>query len=630
MFCSNCGAPLDEGQRFCSNCGAPVQVFTQDRKQEPELTPTPAPEATPEAAWNFENEADFAKKSPTEDPVVPPEDPTRKSVAPERPKKKKKGWILIVLAVVLVAAGALAALRWKTVSAFAENFIGKSFSDPVDYYHQVERNNFKAAAGIAEAGMDGGILTDRMADGSYIEEKLQLSFDASVLGDELLDLIEDETGMDVSWFKNAGMYLSVGQEDPLLGGKMTAFLNDKDIIGADFLGDLDNEAIYFSVPRLSEGYARVELQDYAGGLANTEAIQEFAQLLSDGETLPILTERYSELILKNLTNVEKSTEELQAGELSGKYTALTVRIKEKTMLRIAEDVLNKARNDAELQKLAIAYFRCMNMSEEEAYRYYVDSVLETIDRELEQLEDEEPDDGNEIRMVVYVNALGRIVGRDIRVISDGEKLAVLSYKLLTKGTSFALDAEFSSDRGYSGYTAETRITLRGDGSLSLKGEIDGSFDLYVKALSGWNGNIDGFDGKAARLNFHGSYQNKTLRFTLGLTPTNGLLDKAFEYDELPAPVDELIRGLSLELSTEYKTQSQSSARLALMSKGRELLSESMEIYPVSAFEVRVPDASVDVEDWLDGVDFSRLTDILSDLMDAGMPASMLGSLSNFI
>ena len=96
MFCSNCGARMEEGQRFCSNCGAAQTCVT-------------APEI--------------------------------------KPKKKRKalGWI-IGLVVVL----ALAALGFWKRDAVA-NLVARTLSSPEVYYRHVEtRNAQRLAAAIAE------------------------------------------------------------------------------------------------------------------------------------------------------------------------------------------------------------------------------------------------------------------------------------------------------------------------------------------------------------------------------------------------------------------------------------------------------------------------------------------------
>ncbi|NMN00987.1 hypothetical protein G1C96_1569 [Bifidobacterium sp. DSM 109958] len=76
MFCTNCGARLDEGVRFCTECGAPIEVEPQTpaapiaehapapEEPEPAVQPEPAPtEASP-------SEATTAMPSVSADPVV--------------------------------------------------------------------------------------------------------------------------------------------------------------------------------------------------------------------------------------------------------------------------------------------------------------------------------------------------------------------------------------------------------------------------------------------------------------------------------------------------------------------------------------------------------------------------------
>jgi uncharacterized membrane protein YhaH (DUF805 family) len=43
MFCSNCGAKLDEGAKFCTNCGAKVDEISFPGQNQPQEIPQPQP-----------------------------------------------------------------------------------------------------------------------------------------------------------------------------------------------------------------------------------------------------------------------------------------------------------------------------------------------------------------------------------------------------------------------------------------------------------------------------------------------------------------------------------------------------------------------------------------------------------
>lgn len=626
MFCTKCGAPMKEGQRFCGNCGAPVEVFTPAAAQ-------PEPEEPKAAAPSFTN----AGFQPTEPPVppVPPVPPEE----PKKAKKKGKGWLIGILALVVVAA-ALAAFRWNAVSAFASNLAAKTFSSPEEYYQRVEKNNVQRSLDAAEEGegvfavYQEAASTKAKDKGFFVEEKLQLSFDESALGEKILDLIEDELGMDISWLKNVGFYLSVGAEDELLGGSMTAFLNDKDIIDADYTMDSASGDVYFTVPRLSGQAIRVNLQELSGasGLSAEEqaAAQELAETLMDEELITTLVERYSEIVIGDLTKVEKGTQELSAGGLSGKYTALEVKIDGKVMLKIAKDVLKKAQNDAEVEKLICAVLKSQGMSEAEIERQY-DEILDEMESKRAELEDMDPKDITEnILMTVYVDGQGRVVGRDIKIREDKDLRYEISYALVLKGLNYGVHAEVFLDQGWEGYKNEKTVIFDGSGKASLNKEITGSFDLRYKTCYGSKDDETKNDMKVLKIGLEAEALDKGFTYEITATPQKEALNRVVEkIGTMPDGVEDLLRSLSGVCSGEVKSNS-SSQKLTLKSNKKELLGVSLDAYRVEAYDISRPKDAVEPYEWAAGLDFSKLQDILKDLMDAGLPASLLGDVGSFL
>ena len=622
MFCTKCGAQMAEGQRFCGNGGAPVEIFTTaEAKPEPEQQPVQEPS--------------FAEPStPPAEPPVKPEKPKK-----EKKKGKAKGWILGILLVLVAAAAALAIFRWNAVSAYAANLAAKTFSSPEEYYQRVEKNNVRRGLDAAEAG-EGVFALYREAaqtregkQALFAEEKLQLSFDESALSEELADLIEDELGMDLAWLNNLGMYVSVGAQDELIGGTVTAFLNDKDIIDADFTFDTASGEAFFAVPRLSDQTVRIDAEEMAIAASGLDAedqaaAQELIDTLTDEKLITTLIDRYSEIVIGDLTKVEKGTEELSAGGLSGKYTALEVKIDGKVMLKIAKDVLKKAQNDAEVKTVFCAYAKSQGLNEAEIEQYY-DTFLDQLEEKRAELEDMDPKEiTRNVLMTVYVDGQGRIIGRDVKLREDKDLLYEVKYALVLKGLNYGVHVEAFADQGWEGYKNEKTVVLDGDGKLSLNKQITGSFDMHYKTHYGSKDDETKNDMKLFKISLEAEAAGDGFTYEISATPQKDMLDRLVEkIGTMPDGVEELLRSLSGVCKGEAGKDG-SSVAMTLKTGKKDLAGMSVEIYRVEEFDVSRPADTVDPDTWALGLDLGKLQGILQDLMDAGLPASVLGSVSD--
>ena len=343
-----------------------------------------------------------------------------------------------------------------------------------------------------------------------------------------------------------------------------------------------------------------------------------------------LIDRYSEIVIGDLTKVEKGTQELSAGDLSGRYTALEVKIDGKVMLKIAKDVLKKAQNDAEVKTVIFAVLKSQGMSEAEIEQQY-DSILNEMESKRAELEEMDPKEiTRNVLMTVYVDGQGRIVGRDIKLREDKEVLYEVRYAAVLKGLNYGVHAEVFADQSWEGYRNEKTVVFDGGGKLSLNKEITGSFDMHYKTYYGSEDDETKNDMRLFKISLEAAAANNGFTYEISATPHKDMLNRLVEkIGTMPDGVEDLLRSLSGVCSGEVKKDS-SSVTMTLNAGKKELAGMSMDAYRVEQFDISRPADAVDPETWASGLDFSKLQGILQDLMDAGLPASVLGDIGNYI
>lgn len=643
MFCTKCGAQIANGQRFCSSCGAPVDMGAADGTVSvPRPEPTPAQQpAYQEPVYQQPAYQEPAYQQPVyQQPVYQQAESEKKAGkkqrAPKPPRPPKKGGSLgLIIALVAVAAiVALAALNRGAV----RNLIDRTFSSPETYYQHVEtREVSRYTEALAE---DEGVFAaygkavGAEKSENFLEEEITLSIDQKVLGEEIMGLLEEETGIDLSWARSVGLYVSGGLQDKLAGGEMIALLNDTEIIGANFAIDTESGTVFASVPELSGQYLSFTGDDLGmyGASSSAATAEEIMQALPDEEVLARLVDRYTALVIKNLTKVEKGREKITAGDVSATYTTLTVKIDGKTMLRIAKDVLAELHDDRDVEDLICGYLKASGMSESEIDQVFF-SFLDEIESAQEEVENTEPEDiPSTILMTVYVDAAGNIRGRDIKVRQDKELKAQISYVVVLSGTKFGLKAEFQNVSGYGtkgeGYYYKNvqDIVVSGSGKLSLKKEVSGSLDVRYKMESDYNGDTDKQDLKLAKIDFTAALEGEGVSYEINVNPGKDLIELAIEeaYD-MPAAIEDLIRSAGLTLRGEIG-EKRGTMEIALRNGKKDAITLSAKVNEIKPYEIVKPANPVAPETWAMGLDMSKLQDIIGHLRDAGVPASLLEGL----
>ncbi len=137
MFCSNCGAKLDDSAVFCGECGTKVKV-------EPAVAA--AVEETKDAVEAKVEEVKNATETVVAETVVSAEKAAEEAPASEKKKGGKGGLVaLIIVLVLLLAAGGVAAWYFtsddynckKNLKQAEEAFAAGELDDAKDYYETV-------------------------------------------------------------------------------------------------------------------------------------------------------------------------------------------------------------------------------------------------------------------------------------------------------------------------------------------------------------------------------------------------------------------------------------------------------------------------------------------------------------
>lgn len=519
----------------------------------------------------------------------------------------------------------------QLVDENAMALVRKDFDSDQAYYRAVEQRRADEVLGLALAGRN---LDMNVGDPFYLGGKLLLTLDQSALEQELLDLVTERAGVDLSWLKSLGLNVNAGRSGELGQVDLALQLNETDIITAQVVMDRSSMTEYVRVPELNDAAASVSLAEM--GIPADPA--EMGQLMSDYFSNPVdldTLQRYYAIVMDNMQDVTLSEGSVTAGELTNTCTVANVSVNGENVLSIAKAVLDAAENDEQIRGLV--YYAMRLGGEFEGSAEDFGETYQTKINELRQkLEETKPEDvGITLEMTVYIDEKGEILGRHAELKQNGETKLLYAPLTARDGDKLGVDLQIGVRDGdsyeWGGQTRSwedyTLVSLQGNGSFSADtGAISGDFLLHMAINSDYNGEKTENEHDISQVKVNGKLGPGGFLGELELIPTQEILDLACEeLDGAPESVLRLVRSLSLYASNQG-TGSNLDFRYVLRSNGKDLLTMSMTASPVDAFEITVPTDPVDMDTWSSGIGFGALSNLMNNLRNAGVPSSVFNGL----
>ncbi len=559
MFCEKCGANLPENAKFCESCGAPVAV---------EAAPVQEVETVAE--------------------------PIGETVVPTPPVKKKKIWPIIVgvVAVVLVAGFFL---RESIINLFmnlmpAETQLRYAYSKVLeesadelatayDDFLAFLKDDKETLSGAVELEVDGNVL--KMATGSGEDVAIKVDYVFARKNNEqfAMDLTASADG------------------EALVQAKIGVDLKEG-ILSAE-CPDLTDEALVMDLDEMlmDAGMEDVKPEEVA------LTVDELVALMPESKILRKSLPNILGAALKEIKEVEKSKETVEAGDVEQKLTCYTVEITPETALNMINAVIDAIKTDKDIESYVVSLwdkaddFKGMDvvadalkdvrdMAEDEldvsSGKDLYKEFIKVLDDAQESLEDIEYDDEDEaITMSVYTASGFDIVGSKIEA-PDGS-------------VAMNIKAEDGNQVGYEyAYNdGETNVNIVANGT-EKRGKFNGTVEIKNNDQSVLEIECTDFDTDAFEKDGH-----IIGKFALSVPAAQLELDITAEFK-----ITDKECNISIDAG--------SFGSLKLTSQTKDSASVKVET-----------DGNDDVEDWVSGFDTEDLMEKLQDipLVDALMGVS---------
>lgn len=420
MFCKKCGLPINDDETICPSCGTEVN--------KDELT-TELSETTG-------------------------------SALKEKKKLGKKGMCIIAGTVVGIVAVLLFVLNFSVIS----NAVRRTITSPASYYRYVEKKNTTKALQNAVTGMYA--QTPKDWDNFYSSNTMAVE-----LNDYTMDLISALTGWNnLSWLQYIGMTANVSMQHEMMESNLSVMLGEEAMLAANPLVslqtiyDLKKEEVYVQIPELSKSYMGMQFKQMED--AQMPPIQDLYQMIPTEEQLSTLIQRYSNIFLANVEQVEKSKDVVTTQSLTKDVYALIVTLDAKTIKAALLEIIAEAKEEKVIAELLQNFDKVSVDAEFSFYESFM-TILKESEAELTAWDAEH--ETEHLLMHVYVDNRGIVCGRDVSMCDASGETDIVSYAFIQDGTSIEAEATL---RG----TMNCHIT--GSGTVK-KNNINGSLVCNV-------------------------------------------------------------------------------------------------------------------------------------------------------
>ena len=517
MFCKNCGSLIGENNAFCTVCGARVDAETQNERAnqpnagagqqyaagQPDMgagqqyaADHPDMGAGQQYAANQPNAGEgqqYAADHPDmaagqqyaanqqftnyqqnfENQPFEPANFAQGQIPPQAQKKKRKKGGFIIAGVVAVAA--VSSVGVLAASGRLGNFVHKNFTSPESYFKYVAENNTKDAIKSFNTGYSKAV--DSFDQVTSVNGSYTVRLDA---GNELKPLIGmiDPSLKDID---NASISVNTSSDDSVQNVQLKANINDADIATVNASIDMENEEGYLQIPELSDSYIDIsdgieEINDElkSSGVEYQEMLDEVKNTLPDAKTVDKVLNTYVDVAFDNISDVSKSSDKIEAEDVSQSVTALTTTLDGQYAYDTAYEMLETLKDDENIKEI-------IENIDEASYDEFRDSISDTLDS-LKDEKDSIDDVEGSADLTLYVNGKGEIAGTEVLVDVDGQEVVVSSV-MPRSGSKFGYEmkAEYEGMELFSltGSGTLKSDVMNGTFNVSVDDELLGDLDEYV-------------------------------------------------------------------------------------------------------------------------------------------------------